>query len=198
VTLRSNSLLAIGSGASASFASALMLEPGARLAGTGAVQIESLLDIGSAAMTLQFDGLVLFAAGSRYRAQIGATANDRLSAAAGIGFDGSLLIELLPGFNARAGQRFQLFDSSQFGGAFSRIDTQAAALPAGLVWDVSELASQGVLGVSAVPEPQAWALMLGGLLAVGLRARAGRSGRSGHARLAHSTLRGHHPGALSN
>lgn len=177
VTLRGNSLLSIAAAASATFDSGLTLEPGARLAGNGLLLISSTLDLGSSTMTLAYDGLVLFGSGSRYRAQIGMAGHDRLGAAAGIGFDGTLAIELLPGFAARAGDRFQLFDSSQFGGGFARIDTRAAALPYGLEWDFSALGSQGVLGVapialpapSPVPEPGSLALWLGGLLAVGLR-----------------------------
>lgn len=179
VTLRGSSLLSIAASASASFESGLTLEPGARLAGNGLLLVKSALDLGSSAMTLAYDGLIVFGSDSRYRAQIGTAGHDRLGAAAGIGFDGTLAIELLPGFAARVGDRFQLFDASQFGGTFAQFDTGAAVLPYGLEWDFSALASQGVLGVapialpdpSPVPEPESVALLLGGLLAVGLRGR---------------------------
>jgi hypothetical protein len=78
-----------------------------------------------------------------------------------IALDGTLQIDLINGFHPTAGDRFDLFDfapGSETGG-FSSLDLPA--LPAGLSWDTSALATSGVLSV--VPEPGASFLVVLGL-----------------------------------
>jgi hypothetical protein len=179
VTLRSGSELSLAAGASAAFDAALSLEAGARIVGDGLVTIGDALSIGDGIAELGFAGQLLFGSGSTYRAQIGATGADLLSAAAGIGFDGTLVLELLPGFVPTEGAQFSLFDAGQFGGGFAQIQLGAATLPEGLAWDFSSLYSQGVVGVTtAVPEVPAPWLMLGGLAAIGWRGWPRRTGRA--------------------
>jgi probable HAF family extracellular repeat protein len=98
-----------------------------------------------------------------------------------ISFTGSVLltstsfldIKLINGFVPHAGDQFALFSFAQArSGNFE--DIYLPALGAGLNWDVSQLHATGLLGVTAVPEPQTWALWmvgLGGLVAARARAK---------------------------
>jgi hypothetical protein len=170
VTLRNGSELSLAVGSVAVFEDALSLEAGARIVGNGRVISQDAMSLSDGIAEINFGGLWVFGSGSAYRAQIGATGADRLGAAAGIGFDGTLVLELLPGFVPTAGAQFTLFDASQYGGGFSEIQLGAATLPDGLAWDFSNLYSQGVVGVTTpVPEVPAPWLMLGGLAAIGMR-----------------------------
>lgn len=111
----------------------------------GDVQLASLL-------TMEIGGL---AAGSQH---------DHIS------FTGSVLlqstsflsIKLINGFVPLAGDHFALFSFAQAPvGNFEVF--YLPSLSAGLGWDVSQLHTTGLLGVTAVPEPQTWALWLVGL-----------------------------------
>lgn len=82
---------------------------------------------------------------------------------------GTLELVAGQGFVGHAGAVFTLFNAGSLGGAFAHIDSHYAPLAPGLRWDASQLGVDGTLRVSAVPEPQAWALMLAGLGVLGWR-----------------------------
>lgn len=108
---------------------------------------------------------------------LGAGLHDALRQIGTLGLDGTLRIELDTNFEPLAGQRFDLLDWTLLNGRFDDIDWRAAPLGAGLQWDVSRLyvdGSIGVLSMPAVPEPQAWALMLLGLGGVAVAKRRRR------------------------
>jgi hypothetical protein len=90
---------------------------------------------------------------------------------------GTLQLSWWGGFEAQAGQRFDLFDWGSVSGSFAAIDLSAAALDPGLRWDTSRLYLDGSVAVAAVPEPQTWALMLAGLAAAGVAARRRAHGK---------------------
>ena len=81
------------------------------------------------------------------------------------------------GFTGQAGQSFDLFDWGSSSNSFSSVDFSGAKLAAGLTWDTSKLYSSGEVSISAVPEPQTWGLLLGGLGLLGYKAR--RRGKTG-------------------
>jgi hypothetical protein len=77
---------------------------------------------------------------------------------------GSVLgLHLTAGFVPTQGDAFDLFDFAQAPvGSFSGFELPSLA--AGLAWDTSDIYTEGMLRVSAVPEPHTWALMLAGLV----------------------------------
>jgi hypothetical protein len=95
------------------------------------------------------------------------TAHDRLDFGGSVLFDAGsrLSVTLAGGFVPALGQSFQLFGYTQPAqGQFDGFELPA--LNADWVWDTSAIYSSGVLSVTAVPEPQSWALMLAGGVAV--------------------------------
>ena len=79
--------------------------------------------------------------------------------------DGTLIVDVLLGFDPQAGDRFSVLDVGQVEGTFD--DIQLPALSAGLRWHASELYASGALGVVSVPEPATLGLLLMGGLATG-------------------------------
>ena len=66
--------------------------------------------------------------------------------------DGTLKVSLINTFNPSLGDQFLLFQGPQTG-LFDNFDYTMAPLSAGLMWDTNLLYSNGILQVSAVPEP---------------------------------------------
>ena len=126
----------------------------------GDVQLASLL-------TMEIGGL---AAGSQH---------DHISFTGSVLLDSTsfLDIKLINGFVPHAGDHFALFSYAQAPvGNFE--DFNLPALGAGLNWDVSQLHSTGLLSVTAVPEPQTWALWMVGLGGLVVRRRWASKGRA--------------------
>lgn len=101
---------------------------------------------------------------------VGGSQHDHIDFVGSVLFEASsfLRISLINGFTPQVGNSFALFSFIQAPvGNFE--DFYLPSLSAGLHWDVSQLASTGVLsvlGTAPVPEPQTWALTLLGLPAV--------------------------------
>lgn len=114
--------------------------------------------------------------GGELTLKLGTQGHDQLSFDGDVQFSGGtrLVLAMAEGLQVQAGDRFDLFD---WGGAVQgSLDlNHLPVLAQGLRWDRSEVLSQGVLSVSAVPEPAHWLLMSGGLGLLGLvRARQAR------------------------
>jgi hypothetical protein len=78
------------------------------------------------------------------------------------------------GFVAQAGQSFDLLDWGSESGTFGTIDASDLTLAAGTQLDYSKLYTSGeilVTSITAVPEPESWAMLLAGLGLVGAVAR---------------------------
>jgi PEP-CTERM motif len=131
-----------------------------------------------ALVTLQ--GTVVFDAGTVVMELGGTTAgsgHDKLVFTDGsVTIDGAAVdLQLLwwAGHTGSAGETYDLFD---WNGSFSTLagNFGTIALPAladGLAWDTSRLYTTGEIGISAVPEPGTWLLMVLGLAGLGWRAR---------------------------
>ena len=118
-------------------------------------------------LTMEIGGL---AAGSQH---------DHISFIGSVQLDSTsfLDIKLINGFVPHAGDHFALFSYAQAPvGNFE--DFNLPALGAGLNWDVSQLHSTGLLSVTAVPEPQTWALWMVGLGGLVVRRRWASKGRA--------------------
>lgn len=175
VDVKSGGELRVSAGSTAVFFGPVLQRTGALFTGSGSKFYEGGLAIGSSPGLGVDAGDVGFGGGNVYTAEIAGlaagTGFDKYIVAGKLGFGGTLKLVVLDGFQARAGYRFDLFDWGSSSGSFGDIDTSAAGLGPGLVWDFSQLYGNGEIGVSAVPEPQAWALGLAGLGVLARRTR---------------------------
>jgi hypothetical protein len=176
VELQAGSELRTSAGASAVFFGAVAQRSGALLTGTGQKYFEGGLSIGNSPGLGEDAGSVSFGLGSIYLAEIGGTVlgtgYDHYRVAGTLTLGGTLQLVSFDGFTGEAGQQFDLFDWGALQGQFSSIDSSGLQLAAGTTLDVSRLYIDGVISVTAVPEPGSWALMAAGLAGLaGLRRR---------------------------
>ncbi|MBT9490119.1 MAG: PEP-CTERM sorting domain-containing protein [Rubrivivax sp.] len=171
VQARAGSEIRVSADSAAVFFAAVSQANGAAFTGDGSFYFEGGLSVGDSPGAGGAEGNVVFGSANRYRAEIGGLS-------AGSGFDhfavgdrltlgGTLQLSWWGGFEAQAGQRFDLFDWGSVSGTFAAIDLSAAALDPGLRWDTSRLYLDGSVAVSAVPEPGSMAMLLGGLAVFG-------------------------------
>ena len=165
--IQSGGELRVSGGSSAVFFGTVYQRSGSIFSGSGSKFYEGGLSIGASPGLGTDGGDVSFGSGNTYLEEIGGLAAgtqfDKYIVAGKLGFGGGLKVVWWGGFAGQAGQRFDLFDWGSSEGAFSAIDLSGAPLAAGLQWDTSRLYSTGEIGISAVPEPQSWALLLAGL-----------------------------------
>jgi hypothetical protein len=149
------------------FFGAVAQRSGALLTGTGQKYFEGGLSVGNSPGLGEDAGSVSFGLGNVYLAEIGGTVlgtgYDHYRVAGTLALGGTLQLVSFAGFTGQAGQQFDLFDWGALQGQFNSIDSSGLTLAAGTTLDVSRLYTDGVISVTAVPEPGSWALMVAGL-----------------------------------
>jgi len=178
VQARAGSELRVSADSAAVFFASVSQASGAAFTGEGTSYFEGGLSVGNSPGSGGAQGSVVFGSGNLYRAEIGGLAPgsgfDHFVVGEHLSLGGTLQLSWWSGFEGQVGQRFDLFDWGSLSGNFASIDLTAAALAPGLRWDTSHLYLDGSMSVTAVPEPQTWALMLAGLVvATGAAARRG-------------------------
>ncbi|MCV2419563.1 choice-of-anchor tandem repeat NxxGxxAF-containing protein [Paucibacter sp. DJ2R-2] len=176
VELQANSELRTSAGATAVFFGAVAQRSGALLSGTGHKYFEGGFSVGNSPGLGEDGGDVSFGAANVYLAEIGGTelgsSYDHYRVAGTLTLGGTLKLASFAGFSGQAGQSFDLFDWGSLQGQFSNIDSSGLLLAEGTQLDLSRLYLDGVIGVTAVPEPSQWALMLlGGVSLLSWRRR---------------------------
>ena len=113
---------------------------------------------GSNVLTMEIAGFGEGARGTLY---------DALDIAGTFAPGGTLAVTFLDDFDPIGGESFDFFDFGAIDGEFAGFDFPA--LSAGLTWNTSALYTDGVLGVTAVPEPSTYAALFGaGVLALAI------------------------------
>lgn len=179
VELQAASELRTSAGATAVFFGAVAQRSGALLSGTGHKYFEGGFSVGNSPGLGEDGGDVSFGAANVYLAELGGTelgiSYDHYRVAGTLTLGGTLKLASFAGFSGQAGQSFDLFDWGNLEGQFSTIDSSGLLLAEGTQLDLSRLYIDGVIGVTAVPEPAQWALMLlGGLSLLAWRRRTVR------------------------
>ena len=83
---------------------------------------------------------------------------------------GDLDVVFFGGFTPTGSVSFQLFQATSIGGTFATINLPSLA--SGCSWDTSQLESNGILGLNAIPEPAACATLAALTLAATRRRRS--------------------------
>jgi hypothetical protein len=139
----------------------------------GTLEVLGSLDLaGPAPASARLGGSLALDDGATLRVDLGgAGASDHWQIGEELRLGGTLQLVAGAGFAPQAGSVFQLFEAGSLVAGSWRLDAHAAPLAQGLRWDDSQLALDGSLRVSAVPEPEAAWLMLAGLAWLGLARR---------------------------
>jgi hypothetical protein len=118
--------------------------------GAGTVNFEGDLKPGNSAAAISFGGDVVFGAESALDIELGGIAAgsgyDQLNVAGKLTLGGELDLSLINGFTPAIGQAFDILNWSTLSGTFSSV--VLPALPAGRIWDASQLYTTGVLAVA--------------------------------------------------
>lgn len=193
VDVQSGAELRVSTGSVATFFGDVQQRTGAKFTGAGSKRYEGSLSVGASPGLGTDEGDVKFGDGFTYVAEIGGVTActlacesnvttidsrfDKYSVAGSLSFQGTLMLTSWNGFVAQAGQSFDLFDWGTSTGEFSTINASGFKLAAGTRMDTSHLYSDGSISVTAVPEPETYAMLLAGLGLVGwsVRRRANRA-----------------------
>lgn len=192
VEVMSDAELRVSEGSVATFAGLVKQRTGSNINGDGKMFFEGGLNIGNSPGYGYIQGSVVFASSNFYEAEIGGTAActaqscalgsplldssfDKLVIGGNLRMGGTLTLKSWNGFVAQAGQSFDLLDWGSSSGTFKTINASGLSLAAGTKLDYSQLYTNGTITVTAVPEPESYALMLAGLGAIGFIARRRRA-----------------------
>jgi len=192
VEVMSDAELRVSEGSVATFAGLVKQRTGSNINGDGKMFFEGGLNIGNSPGYGYIQGSVVFASSNFYEAEIGGTAActaqscalgsplldssfDKLVIGGNLRMGGTLTLKSWNGFVAQAGQSFDLLDWGSSSGTFKTINASGLSLAAGTKLDYSQLYTNGTITVTAVPEPESYALMLAGLGAIGFLARRRRA-----------------------
>jgi hypothetical protein len=190
VDVQSGGELRVTTGSTAVFFGQVFQRTGALFTGSGTKFYEGGLSIG-ASPGLGIDaGDVNFGSDSQFLVEIGGTkactascaTNDTLKnasfdkyiVAGHLSLGGTLKLVSWNGFVGHAGDSFDLLDWGSESGSFSAVDASALRLAPGTALDFSQLSVNGTVSVTAVPEPQTWALLMAGLCVTAAAARRRR------------------------
>ncbi|MCU0791648.1 MAG: autotransporter-associated beta strand repeat-containing protein [Opitutaceae bacterium] len=144
----------------------VIVASGATLSGsgsfTGALQLAGTLSPGNS------PGLLTIGSGSVLEGttliEIGGTARGisydaiNVSGAGQLTLGGILDVVLYGGWTPSGSATFQLFQATSIGGSFAQVNLPTVG---GYVWNTSRLETDGVLDLSAIPEPGAYATLAG-------------------------------------
>jgi len=187
VDVQSGAELRVSTGSVATFFGMVQQRTGAKFTGAGSKRFEGGLTVGASPGFGTDEGDVEFGDSSFYLAEIGGitacslrcesdeafknSSYDKYSVLGNLSLNGTLKLASWNGFVAQAGQSFDLLDWGSLNGSFAAYDFTDFKLAAGTKLDTSQLYTTGTISVTAVPEPQTYALMLAGLCAVGYLSR---------------------------
>lgn len=192
VEVKKDAELRVSDGSVATFAAEVKQRSGANINGDGKMFYEGGLSVGNSPGYGYIQGQVTFAASNYYLAEIGGvnactaqrcdlgsplldSSYDKLVVGGKLKLGGKLVLTSWNGFEAQAGQSFDLLDWGSVSGTFKTIDATGFKLAAGTQLDYSRLYTTGEVWVTAVPEPRSYALMLAGLGFLAWRRRVGAS-----------------------
>jgi len=175
VDVKSGGELRVSNGSSAVFFGQVTQRTGSLFTGSGSKFYEGGLSVGASPGAAYDAGDVGFGAGNVYLAEIGGTLagteHDFYDVAGLLTLGGTLELVSWDGYVGQAGDQFDLFDWGTLSGTFDVIDSDGFVLAAGTTLDTSRLYIDGSISVTAVPEPETYALLLAGLGLVGFGAR---------------------------
>ncbi|CAM8671798.1 PEP-CTERM protein-sorting domain [Comamonadaceae bacterium] len=175
VEAKAGSELRISAGSTALFFGQVLQRNGSAFTGTGTKFYEGGLSVGNSPGAATDEGSVNFGSGNLYLAEIGGTQAgtgfDYYNVAGNLNFGGTLKLVSYGAFTGQAGQTFDLFDWGTSSGTFATIDSTGFNLAAGTRLDTSHLYQNGTISVTAVPEPETYALLLAGLGLMGAAVR---------------------------
>lgn len=159
--------LRVSANASATFFGDFVARSSGSFGGTGQKYFEAGFAVGNSPGVAHDPGSLSFGERAQLVFELGGLApgdadgfHDQLVAGGVLHLGGALQIVSWNGFEAQAGQRFDLFDAGRIEGRFLSVDTSGLRLAAGTRIDLSRLTLDGSVAVVAVPEPATWALWL--------------------------------------
>jgi hypothetical protein len=173
--VHNNGELRVSAGSTATFFG--LVSGAGRFTGSGTKFFEGGFAPGNSPALVTIEGDLTMGASSPLMMELGGTApgsqHDKLDVQGTLSLAGGpLQVVWWGGFQAGAGDRFDLLDWGQLEGSFGAISLPT--LGTGLLWDTSALYTLGELRVTAVPEPAAASLLLAGLAAMAWMSRRRR------------------------
>jgi hypothetical protein len=170
--VHNNGELRVSAGSTATFFG--LVSGAGRFTGSGTKLLEGGFAPGNSPALVTVEGDLTMGANSPLLMELGGTTpgtqHDKLVVEGTLTLAGGpLQVVWSGGFQAGAGDRFDLLDWGALEGSFGAINLPT--LDSGLLWDTAALYTLGEVRITAVPEPAAGTLMLAGMAALGWLAR---------------------------